>query len=682
MSRPKASDVRSLARCSLAALATAGAYFLTAELCARISFPSAPVSVLWAPNAILFAALTLVRVHRWWLFLVAVLVAHVLAQWPDLPSVRVIAQFIANCGVAVFGALALQGAGASALAFERLRTTINLLVFGAFVGPLLTSVALAAVFVACGLTTQFWLTTVVRTATNAFAVITVVPVIVLSAAALRSRRVRVSWRRVVEALALAAAIVFVGAIGFVYAGGTSPSLLYAPFPLLLLATVRFGALGVSGSMLLLAVVVACGLLAHGGPFVHAEPVDSALSVVLFLLLNAVSLFLLAGVLGERRAAIAARYASELQRRRSDELYKAILATCENCIVVLDRTGEIIEVNETWRQRMGNDPSIPAGALPGASYFDCLDAWNGGIESARVTAALRSVLTRDGAKRRIEYSVHTNEGVRWIEQTLERLGRAEGGAVIIMTDVTVRKAAELDAQARYQELTHLARVAAVGGISGAIAHELNQPLGAILGNAEAGLRLLERERTRHVDLREILRDIAENSLRASEVVQRVRQLLRPGANPVREPLNLSILVADVLRLVNNELLRRKVQLRTDLPASLGLVEGDAVQIQQVILNLMMNACEAMEQNPASERRIVVMTRRVSSKEVAVTVRDFGHGLRAGDLHRVFMPFVTTKASGLGLGLFISRRIVEAHRGRLWCEPAEPGTAFHMALPLLD
>ncbi|HVQ14914.1 MAG TPA: ATP-binding protein, partial [Vicinamibacterales bacterium] len=167
------------------------------------------------------------------------------------------------------------------------------------------------------------------------------------------------------------------------------------------------------------------------------------------------------------------------------------------------------------------------------------------------------------------------------------------------------------------------------------------------------------------------------------VDRVRRLLRPGASPVREPLNLSILVAEVLRLVHNELIRRKVQIRTDLPASLGLFEGDPVQIQQVILNLVMNACEAMEQCPAAERRIILTTRLSRRpREVELTVRDFGHGISAEDHHRVFMPFVTSKATGLGLGLFISRRIAEAHRGKLWCESADPGSFFHMALPLLD
>lgn len=682
MSRRMASGTGSGRRWPFAALGTAGAYFLTAELGASVSFPSAPVSVLWAPNAILLAALALARPRHWWLYLAAVSAAHFAAQWPVDPPVQVITQFFANCGVALFGALALR-AGGAVLAFDRLRTTINLLVFGAFLGPFLTSVAMSAVFVAFDVTEEFWLTTVVRTATNAFAVLTLVPAIGLTAEALRTNRVRFNWRRVIEALLLAVAVVVVGTMVFVPAGGTSPSLLYAPFPLLLLATVRFGMFGVSGSMLLLAAVVAWGLLNHSGPFVHEDPVESALSVVLFLLLNAVSLLVLAGVLGERRAAIAATHESELRRRRSDELYKAILATSENCIAVLDRHGDIIEVNETWRQRVGTDGSIPDNAIPGVSYFDCLGSWSRSVESAHVAAALRTLLAQGGEKRRIEYSVHGHEGERWIEQTVERLARPEGGAVIVIADISARKNTELDAQARYQELTHVARAAAVGALSGAIAHELNQPLGAILGNAEAGLRLLSRGRATQADLEEIFQDIVDNSGRATDVVQRVRQLLRPGIAPVRERLNLSIVVAEVLRLVSNELVRRKVRLKADLPASLGLIEGDNVQIQQVVLNLVMNACEAMEQNPVAERQILVSTQRSRRrKEVELTVRDFGPGVPAEDRQRVFMPFVTSKETGLGLGLFISQRIVEAHRGKLWCEPANPGTSFHVVLPMVD
>ena len=674
----------SIGRPTLAALGTAGAYFLTAEFCAQISFPSAPVSVLWAPNAIVLGALALAKPKHWWLYLAAVCAAHFAAQWAACPPGQVITQFFANAGVAVFGAVALRSAGDTVPSFDRLRATINLLVFGAFLGPLLTSLALSAMFVLLHLTDEFWLTTVARTATNAFAVLVLVPTISFGAQELRTRRVRINWLRVAEALALSAAIIVVATIVFVYSGGVSPSLLYAPVPLLLLATVRFGAVGVSGSLLLVAMVAAWGVLKHGGPFAYAEPVESALSFVFFLLLNAVSLLLLAGVLGERKAAITATQVSEQRRQQSDELYRAILATCENCIAVVDREGGVIELNETWRQRMGLDRSVPAITAPGANYFNCLDTWDSGGAARLLEPAVRAVLSGDEVKRRVEYSMQASDGsVRWIEHMIERLARPEGGVVIMISDITTQKSAELEAQARYQELTHLARVAAVGGISGAIAHELNQPLGAILGNAEAGLRLLTREKTGIDELRDIFRDIVENSVRAADVIERVRGLLRPGGTGVREPVNLSILVADVLRLVSNELARRRVHLRTDLPASLGLVEADPIQIQQVVLNLVMNACEALDMSPTPERRIVVNTvlsRR--RREVELTVRDFGPGVPKAEIERVFLPFVTSKPAGLGLGLFISRRIIQSHRGRLWVEPAEPGSTFHMTLPLRD
>src|SRR5262249_37887833 len=135
----------------------------TAELCSRVAFPSAPVSVLWAPNAILLAALALAKPKTWWLYLVTVFVAHFAAQWPVRPPAQVITQYFANCTLSLFGAAALRTGTGTALAFDRLRTTINLLVFGAFLGPLLTSLAMSAVFVQLRLTDQFWLTTVART---------------------------------------------------------------------------------------------------------------------------------------------------------------------------------------------------------------------------------------------------------------------------------------------------------------------------------------------------------------------------------------------------------------------------------------------------------------------------------------------------------------------------------------
>src|SRR5262245_39288229 len=144
MSRRMASGANSMGVYAFAALGTAVAYFLTAQLGARLSFPAAPVSVLWAPNAILLAALALTKPKQWWLHFAAVFVAHFAAQWPVEPLLRVITQFFANCGVALVGALALRTAGARALLFDRLRATLSLLVFGAFLGPLLTSAAMAA----------------------------------------------------------------------------------------------------------------------------------------------------------------------------------------------------------------------------------------------------------------------------------------------------------------------------------------------------------------------------------------------------------------------------------------------------------------------------------------------------------------------------------------------------------
>ncbi len=244
----------------------------------------------------------------------------------------------------------------------------------------------------------------------------------------------------------------------------------------------------------------------------------------------------------------------------------------------------------------------------------------------------------------------------------------------------RSAAEL--LLHRQQLTHLTRVAILGELSGAIAHELNQPLTSILSNAQAAQHLLSREPPDVHEMRQILTDIINDDRRAGEIIHHLRALLTRGETHF-EGLDVAELVHDVLIVTRGELIRRSVQLQTRLEEPLPSVRGDRVELQQVLLNLVFNACESMSEAAAPDRQIEIVAARDGAGAVRVSVLDRGHGLAPEQLERVFDSFFTTKAQGLGLGLAISRSIIVAHEGRLWAtNRVTGGAAFHFTVPVLQ
>jgi signal transduction histidine kinase len=367
------------------------------------------------------------------------------------------------------------------------------------------------------------------------------------------------------------------------------------------------------------------------------------------------------------------------RKRLEVLHRAVLASLEDQIAVLDDDGIVIEVNDAWR-RAGERSTAPGGLLPGEDYLAAIHtaAQHGSESCAAVYAAARAVIDGDSARWRLEISVNHGSGMQWFEQTMDALQRPEGGAVVTLRDITARKRAELELQEQHQQLAHLARVAVLGEFSGAMAHEIKQPLTAILGNAEAAVRLLSVEPPDLGAIRECLLDVVADDLRAAKVIQRLRSLLC-NAEIQRTPLDMNEVATEVLSLVRSDMQRRHVIARTDFALNLPRVAGDRIQIQQVLLSLMVNACEAMETVSEGERAITLATRLGSrDDEVEVLVCDAGTGIAEGLLERIFDPFVTTKPNGLGLGLAICRSIIRAHAGRLWAERASEGAVFHFTL----
>ena len=240
-------------------------------------------------------------------------------------------------------------------------------------------------------------------------------------------------------------------------------------------------------------------------------------------------------------------------------------------------------------------------------------------------------------------------------------------------------AEREAREQRQQLTHLTRVALLGQLSGALAHELNQPLTAILSNAQAAQHFLAADRIDPDELHEILGDIVAADLRAGEVIRRLRALFKKGETQF-QLLDANDVVREALDLAHGDLVTRNIEVIADLAPRLPAVTADRVQVQQVLLNLLVNAAEAMSANTPGERRLTVSTEALPGGGVQVSVADRGPGIPEDRRPRLFEPFFTTKPQGLGLGLSISRSIVTAHGGRLWStNNPYRGATFHVALP---
>ena len=250
---------------------------------------------------------------------------------------------------------------------------------------------------------------------------------------------------------------------------------------------------------------------------------------------------------------------------------------------------------------------------------------------------------------------------------------------ISIDITARKQAELEAKQRRDELSHLSRVALIGEMSASIAHELNQPLAGIASNAGAGQRFIDRGNVDLQEIRELLADIGADARRASDVVRGIRGMIKKEQMG-RQRINLNDIVTNVVHILSSDALLHWCELKTSLDTNLPMVEADPIQIQQVLINLVVNAFEAMPETPVSTREVEINTQQNADGAVRVSVRDYGVGISPETRSRLFEQFFTTKAEGLGMGLAIARSIVEAHAGTIDAESAEDGGArFHFTLP---
>ncbi len=284
---------------------------------------------------------------------------------------------------------------------------------------------------------------------------------------------------------------------------------------------------------------------------------------------------------------------------------------------------------------------------------------------------------------MEYQLRRHDGTyRWILDTGTPRFDADGiflGYVGSCIDITARKQAELDYHRQNTELARVGRVALMGELAASLAHEVNNPVGAMVTNANAGRRLIASGKMETRELNELLTDIVADGHRAREVIEGIRNMVR-RTEPTQALIPINEIIDDLLRIVRADALERRVTITAEIDSDAGRVNGDRVQLLQVLLNLTMNAFEAVSVVRASERLVVIRAGRSQDGRILISVRDSGTGFPQGIVDQLFEPFFSTKIEGTGMGLAIARTIIEAHGGTLSGENCDGGGArFSVSLP---
>jgi len=366
-----------------------------------------------------------------------------------------------------------------------------------------------------------------------------------------------------------------------------------------------------------------------------------------------------------------------ERKHAEEKFRLAVEASPSAIVMTNQQGKIVLVNAQAESLFGylRDELIdqPVEILVPERFRASHPAHRAEFCAAsqpRAMGAGRDLFARrkDGTERLVEIGlapIHTQEGIL---------------ALTAILDITERRRAELELREQQLNLVHMSRVSTMGELAASLAHELNQPLTAILSNAQAAQRFLAANPTDLEEVREILKDIVQDNSRAGEVIHRMRALVKKGELDIM-PLDLAALIRDVVLLVRSDATLHNIHVSLEVDTHLPPVRGDKVQLQQVTLNLLLNAFDAMHDCPPDKREIHVRAARDGGRMVEITVADHGAGLTIDKLEKIFQPFYTTKHDGLGLGLSISRSIIEAHGGRLWADNnPDRGATFYFTLPV--
>lgn len=651
------------------ALLLSVSYYLGVRAGFALTLENTPVSLLWPTNALVLAALLLSPPRSWAILIAAVLPAHLLAELSvDVPLSMVLCWFVSNVTEALIGATGIWWSLGRAPRFAHFRELVMFLAWCVALGPFLSSFLDAAFIAANGWRyDDYWSVWRMRLCSNVLAALTIVPPIIIWAQCGLAPWRQATIKQIVEGVLLVGGLCLTSYMVFLrhHPDPREVMLLYMPLLFLVWAAMRSGVSGVSLCVVIVASFAISGVLQDRGPFSADDPRTNALGVQVFLIIAATGLMLLAVSLAELH------HARLTAIRRGERLHIALAAAQMGMW-----DWDIERDRFTWS--LGEGSSLPRLKDAGWSAARVLQGIHPD-DRARVSTALEQALS--GANEiEVEFRWVTEPEIHWVfaKGTLDRQAVVRRILGVYM-DTTERKTQDLQLQSQRDQLAHLSRVSMLGELSGALAHELNQPLTAIMTNAQAAYRKLKAEAPDLTEIEEILTDIIAEDKRAGEVIRRLRVLFVKGATELR-PMDVNECIRDVLALEHSDLIARHVSVQAVLAADPSGVNGDRVQLQQVLLNLIVNACDAMSGNAPGNRLLQISTQQVDRAGVIIEICDRGTGI--ADLDRIFEPFHSTKPHGLGLGLAICQTIIRAHQGRLWAtNNAKEGATMHIFLPTI-
>lgn len=365
---------------------------------------------------------------------------------------------------------------------------------------------------------------------------------------------------------------------------------------------------------------------------------------------------------------------ERRLHETEDRYRNVVEAQTDLICRYLPDGTLTFVNDAYCRYLGRQRD----ELVGRPFVDFLRA----PEREKALTYIRSLVSDPRSESHVDQQERPDGSScwhRWIDHPIKHVAGHVVEIQSIGHDITDLKLAEQEARQQREQVTHLTRVSVLGELSGALAHELHQPITAVLNNAQVAEDLLSRQPIDVAELKEILKDIVFEETRAGEVISRLRSMLKPGAGVV-EKLDADAVASGVAKLVRTQLSERDVLLTHRSSPGLPPIVGDRVQLQQVLLNLLVNACDAMNGNAPADRVLITAVER-DGEFVRFSVTDNGAGLAPHVVDRLFEPFVTTKPDGLGLGLSICRSIVRAHGGRLTARNnAQRGATVEFTVPI--
>src|ERR1051325_9383807 len=664
----------SMPRSILIAVLVGLSYYLGAMIGFALTLPNHSVSTLWPPNSIMLAFLLLQPRQRYWIILLGAFPAHLAIQLQSgVPLPLILCWFISNCSEALIGAICLRRYIVGPVDFSSVRCVLLYVVFAVVLAPFLSSFLDAGFVSMLGWKQQgYWEVWRTRFPSNVLAEIAIPPVILLwvskGVESLRSMR----WRRRLEAIFVTGGLIAASLLVFSSHTPrirTAPAFLSLPLPFLLWAAMRFGAAGASSALLIVVLGSIFGATSGGGPFTSAAPAENVFSLQMFLMAISLPIIFLAGLVEEQREK--AKILSDSEAR-----FRALANTAPALIWMSGTDKRFTFFNKAWLDLTGRtlDQELDNGWVAGLHSEDSqsfLEQYDRAFAARKNFSIEHRLRRHDG-----QYCWILNAAVPRFESDGSFLGYI-GSAI----DVSQRKEAETNLRQQREQLAHMTRISTMGELAASLAHELNQPLTAILANAQAAERLLAANPPDLEEVSAILKDIVKDNNRAGEIIWRMRALVRKE-NVEAAQVDLPMVVREVALLLHSDAILHDVRLRFDIPNEFSPVRGDRVHLQQVVLNLLLNAFDAMKDVPANEREIHLWVAAEDDEGLRVGVSDCGTGVPGEILERVFEPFYTTKGEGLGMGLTISRSIIELHGGRLWaeCNAPKPGMTFCFTVPL--